>query len=100
MRKRKKMDKLFEPMSKKGQTLGFLQNLVIGLVVIGIVIVIALSINDQLRSTTTTASSNATIDQVSEAIATIPTFLKVLVVVGVAAVLIGFVRLFAGQAGA
>lgn len=80
---------------KKGQTLGGLQGVIWTLVIIGIMLVVGLTVLDQLMDTTdagsqSEAAANATIN----AIADIPDWLPVIVVIVVAAVILGLVYFF------
>lgn len=81
----------FKP--KKGQ-LGGLENLVIGLVVIGFVLVVGLSLMGQARDTTTanTAEYNASVATIG-AIDDIPTWLGIIVLAFIAVVVLGIVYL-------
>ena len=83
--------------NKKGQ-LGSLESLVIGLVVVGIVLVVGFNILSQLYTAQTTSVAQTATNTTIEAMAGIPSWLSIIVVVGVAAVILGFVSAFARRA--
>ena len=81
--------------NKKGQTLAGLQGVIWTLVIIGIMLVVGLTVLDNLKSTTDGGSqaevaANATID----AVADISDWLPVIVVIIIAAVILGLVYFF------
>jgi len=81
--------------NKKGQTLAGLQGVIWTLVIIGIMLVVGLTVLDNLKDTTTEgsdaeAAANATID----AVADISDWLPVIVVIIIAAVILGLVYFF------
>jgi len=81
--------------NKKGQTLAGLQGVIWTLVIIGIMLVVGLTVLDNLKDTTTAGSeaevaANATID----AVADISDWLPVIVVIIIAAVILGLVYFF------
>lgn len=81
--------------NKKGQTLAGLQGVIWTLVIIGIMLVVGLTVLDNLKDTTTVgsdaeAAANATVD----AVADISDWLPVIVVIIIAAVILGLVYFF------
>jgi len=79
-------------MDKKGQNAGGLQGFIWTLVVIGIMLVIGLTVMDNLMGTTDVNSTAETAaNETITAIADIPDWLPVIVVVVIAAVILGLV---------
>lgn len=85
--------------SKKG-AIEQLMSLVVGLVAIGVTLVVAFLIMSNVRANATVAAdTNATaaINQVINASATIPTWLPIIVITVIGALLLGLVAYFRGN---
>ena len=80
--------------TKKGQ-LGNLQGLVWGIVVIGIMIAIGLVVMVELRDTdSVTGDAETAINESIDAISEIPGWLVIIVIVVIAAIILGLIQMF------
>lgn len=84
--------------SKKGQSLGGLQNVVWLLVVIGIMLAIGLVVLSELKDTDSiNGEAEVALNETIDAVATIPQWLPIVVIVIIAVIIIGLVSMFKGR---